>query len=148
MKSLTKSLSLVVFVFILAMSVVSPFVSFAQEIQEGTGKIRSGLIPCGNAPAGSSAEEIKKQECGFIDLLALGQNIIKYLVLLSIPIAALSFAWAGFLYLTSSGDTGKIKKAKEIFWKVMWGFIFILTAWLLVYVATSLLDPGFNFLLK
>lgn len=109
-------------------------------------KILSGIIPCGNSSIGATPAQIKAEECNFGDLLALGQNIIRTLVLLSIPITAIAFCWAGFLYLSSGGDTSKIKQAKEIFWKVMWGFIFILTAWLIVYAATSLLAPGFSFL--
>ncbi len=148
MKSSSKSILSKIFVLIAIFAFSLPFILSAQGTQEGTGKIRWGIIPCGNASSGSSAETIGQQECNFQDLLALGQNIIKTLVKISIPVAAIAFAWAGFLYLSSGGDTSKIKQAKEVFWKVLWGFIFILTAWLIVYLATSLLAPGFNFLLN
>ncbi len=117
-----------------------PFVSSA-EIQQGTGKDKSGLVPCGNKTGDSEA-------CDFNDLLALGTNLIKYLVLLSIPLAAISFAWAGFLYLSSGGNEDKATKAKEIFWKVLKGFLFVITAWLIVYTLTSLLNPDFSLLKK
>lgn len=106
----------------------------------------SGLVPCGNVSSGADVKEIQAQECNFNDLLALGTNIIKYLVLVSIPLAAISFAWAGFLYLSSGGSEDKAKKAKEIFWKVLTGFLFVLTAWLIVYALTSLLNKDFSLL--
>ena len=45
---------------------------------------------------------------------------------------AISIAWAGWLYLTSGGDTGAVTKAKDIFKKVIYGFIFMLAAWLII----------------
>ncbi len=129
----------VVMMFLLIFFVIAmPAVSFA--------KIKSGIIPCGNTPPGATLEQINAEACDFNDFLQLGKNIINYLVLLSIPLAAIAFAWAGFLYITSGGSEGKIGKAKDIFWKVMWGFIFILTAWLIVYSITKFLDPGFSYL--
>lgn len=135
-----QSIAFLCLVFVLCSLVGTPVVVSAQS------KIISGLIPCGNAPAGASLEQIKAQECGFDDLLFLGRKIINYLALLSIPITAIAFAWAGFLYISSGGSEGKIGKAKEIFWKVMWGFIFVLTAWLIVYTITQFLAPGFSLL--
>lgn len=149
MKSFKKSLLSKFFIVLALFAFSLPFVLSAQDPQEGTGKTRWGLIPCGNISSvgNPTKEAIQAQECDFQDLLALGQNIIQFLLVLAIPVAAISFAWAGFLYLSSAGDTSKIKQAKEIFWKVLWGFIFILTAWFIVYMATPLLKEGFSFLL-
>jgi hypothetical protein len=148
MKKNIKFLFSASFLFFISFLFITPFFVSAQQIQEGTGKYRGGIIPCGIISPGADTATIKAQECTFSDLLILGQNIIKYLIFISIPIAAIAFAWAGFLYLTSGGETGKISKAKGIFWNVMLGFIFILTAWLLVYTATSFLSDGFNFLIN
>ena len=78
-------------------------------------------------------------ECGWNDLVQLASNIITFLLLLSIPVATIAFAWAGILMLTASGSEGQVEKAKEIFWKVLKGFIFALTAWLIVWTITNTL---------
>lgn len=72
-------------------------------------------------------------DCGFDDLMRLVKRAINFMVLLSTLIATAAFAYAGFLLLTSRGDTNALKKSKDIFWKVMWGFIWVLVAWLLIY---------------
>lgn len=84
-------------------------------------------------------------DCTFQDLVKLGVNLINFLVILSTALAALSFCWAGFLYLSSGGDEGQAKKAKSIFTKTGIGFIFVLSAWLIVNaVMSSLVSSSFN----
>jgi len=150
-KKISKTAALycaVLFVFACIAPMVAPSTASAQ------GSIfTDGLVPCGKIVNTTSTSEegtigaVKKSnQCDFDDLLTLGRNIITFLVMLSIPLAAIAFAWAGFLYLTSAGNAGKIEKAKEIFWKVMWGFIFILTAWLIVRVITFFLASGFSWI--
>ena len=46
--------------------------------------------------------------------------------------ASLMFAYAGFLYVTASSNRGNLESAKKIFWNVLLGLIFILTAFLIV----------------
>ncbi len=95
------------------------------------------LIPCDGASV----------KCGFPQLIQLANNVINFLILVSIPLATISFMYAGFLYLTAGGDTSKVKQAHSIFWKVLWGFIIILTAWLVVQlIINAFLKPGFSFL--
>ncbi|MSR73301.1 hypothetical protein EXS61_01705 [Candidatus Parcubacteria bacterium] len=138
MKNSLKIGTATLFLFMIFSVSAMPFVASA-EIQPGTLKTKAGLVPCGNKPGDT-------EQCDFNDLLALGMNLIKYLVLLSIPLAAISFAWAGFLYLSSGGSEEQAKKAKKIFWQVLTGFLFVITAWLIVYTLTSLLKTDFSLL--
>ncbi len=71
-------------------------------------------------------------DCDFNAFIQLGQNILNFLVMISIPLSAIAFAWAGFLYLSSGGSPDKIKKAHDIFTKVAIGLILVLGAWLIV----------------
>lgn len=48
------------------------------------------------------------------------------------PLAAISFAWAGWLYMSSAGNESNIKKAHEIFGNVVLGLCIALAAWLIV----------------
>ncbi len=81
--------------------------------------------------------------CDFNDLLNLARNIIDFIIIVSIPAAAVAFAWAGFIMLTAQGSSSKISEAKGIFWKVLIGFLFVLSGWLIVRTITSvLLEDG------
>ncbi|MDD3693794.1 MAG: pilin [Candidatus Pacebacteria bacterium] len=70
--------------------------------------------------------------CGFSDLIGLLDRIIQFIFILAIPIAALVFAYAGFLYLTSGGNTDKHKKAVKAMTTVVKGILVVMVAWLAV----------------
>ncbi len=109
-----------------------------------TNDMASGLIPC---TAGYDPQDANS--CGLPQLITLIKNIITALFVISIPIATIAFVYIGFTLLFSQGNVGKIQEAKRIAMMVLIGFIFILSAWLIVYTITSiLLDPSFNIFLK
>jgi len=81
--------------------------------------------------------------CTFDSLILLIRKIIDFLILISVPLASISFAWAGFLLISSGGSEEKKNKAKEIFSKTAIGFIIVLSAWLVVYfISIALLDTN------
>lgn len=85
--------------------------------------------------------------CTFSHLILLTQNLISHLIVLSTFFATGAFAWAGIILLTSGGNESAKNRAKDIFLKVLKGYLWILGAWLLVYTITSvLLKPGFSIL--
>lgn len=85
------------------------------------------LVPC------------KGIDCDFNALLTLINRIITFILYISIPLAAISFSYAGYLYISAVGNTSQIEKAHEIFKKVGIGFIFIASGWLIVYTITNAL---------
>ena len=85
--------------------------------------------------------------CTFGHLVLLAQNIITDLILISTLLATAAFIYAGFLLLTSGGSTTKKDQAKKVFYSVLWGYLWILVAWLLVYtITTALLKGGYDIL--
>jgi len=82
------------------------------------------LVPCGG-PAPEPA-------CDFDQLVIMAGRIIRFLIIIGSSLGAVAFAYAGWLYLTSGGNPGKVTSAKDIFIKVVLGFIFMLAAWLIV----------------
>jgi hypothetical protein len=76
------------------------------------------LIPCTN-------------DCGYADLLKLVNNIINWIIMISTPVAAGVFAWAGIKYMTT-GVSDEKSAAKNMIQKVFIGFVFILAAWIIV----------------
>lgn len=93
------------------------------------------LIPC-------------EASCEFNDLVRLGGNLVDFAFYISIPLAAIAFTYAGFLFVTAVGNPGKLTKARTIFIDVAIGFIIVLSAWLLVSVVVNTLvgDSGFSLL--
>lgn len=79
----------------------------------------------------SAAGFVHCDVCTFEDLKKMAGSIMNWIVIISIPIAAGVFAWAGFLLMTTS-IAGKKEEAKKMIGKVFWGLIFILGAWLIV----------------
>ena len=85
--------------------------------------------------------------CTFASLVTLAQNLITDLIIFSTFLAVAAFAYAGILLLTSGGSEGQRDKAKDVFLKVLKGYLWILGAWLLVYTITSVLLKTGYFLL-
>ncbi len=86
--------------------------------------------------------------CGFQQFLALISSIITYLLWIATPIAAVAFFFAGYLYLTAGGNTGKIEEAHSIFWSALVGIIIMLSAWLLINTIVTSLVADKSFMLK
>ena len=105
-----------------------------------------GLIPCGNVEAAGKVTD----PCTYTDLVYLAQTVIKFMIFsLAAPIAAIMFAYAGFVYITNGGNEAKIKQAHDIFLMVFWGLVIALAAWLMInFILVFILGTGsvFNFL--
>ncbi|MEK7634937.1 MAG: pilin [Patescibacteria group bacterium] len=93
---------------------------------------QGGIIPCGGWNYDNNGNRTTEQSpCGYDDLLQLVSNIINWIIMVSVPVAAGVFAWVGFTYMTT-GVSDKKSEAKKMLGKVFWGFVFILGAYLIV----------------
>jgi hypothetical protein len=107
-----------------------PIIVLAQT----TGSASSGnLVPCAGAA-----------DCNLCTFGQLIQNVINYVIGLSIPLAALLFAWAGWLYFSNHEDTSRIAQAHRIFTTVFIGFVIAVSAWLIVQTILKALAPGYQ----
>lgn len=70
--------------------------------------------------------------CGFNDLMILVNRVIEYIFILILPLLAIVFAYAGYIYLTSGGNSGKRTKAKDAMTNALIGILVIMMAWLAV----------------
>lgn len=134
-----KVFTIIILPFLLSAFFIPSFVS---------AKTSSALIPCGNVEVAGSVPVAER--CEFNDLIQLAQNVIEFLIFrIAAPLAAVMFAYAGFLYLTNQGNESQVKKAHDIFWSVFLGLVIALAAWLVVnFVLEFFLGTGstFNFL--
>ena len=94
--------------------------------------LAAGLVPCNNSTA---------QPCDFNALMALINTVIKFILFdMAIPIAAIMFAYAGFLMVTAGGEAaGARTKAKSIFTNAVFGLVLAVAAWLIVNTILSIL---------
>jgi len=114
--------SLVIFTVVLTMTFV-PLITYAD------------IVKCENGP-----------ECGFTELMNTIRELVKVMVSIAIAAVAIAISYAGFLYLTSGGDTGKVSKAHSIFTTSATGFIITLLAYVLIQLLFNVLGvkPDFN----
>mgnify|MGYP002359374159 FL=1 len=111
----------------------TPLLAFAQT---------QGLVPCGFSTGNGANYYTSSTSCDLCSFGQLIQNIINYMVGISIPLAALLFAWAGILYFTSAGSPARVMRARKIFTSVFIGFLFVISAWLVVQTLLSTLVKG------
>jgi len=117
---------LIIFVAVLVLAapfIPGAFVQSATSSQFPGDEGPSGIVPCGDEG---------DPECGLCQIGALASDSLRFAVYFAVVVATLLFVYAGFLYVTAGGDTGKISQATSIFGKVVVGLVTILTAWLIV----------------
>lgn len=82
-------------------------------------------------------------DCQFCHVIALVDKLIKYLIYVSVPIAACLFAYAGFLYVTSGGSVSAASQARTIFKDILIGAILALTGFLVVDTVLQSVAAGY-----
>ena len=90
-----------------------------------------GYVPCGYTDPTTRAIV---NPCDFTDALELGRRIITGWIMAGVTIGTMGFAYAGYLYITAMGSEEKIKHAHSIFYKVIIGMVFMVSAWLIAKV--------------
>ncbi len=83
------------------------------------GDVSEYIVPCGQGG----------NFCGLCDLVQLAQNLINIGIFITIALSAMTFAFAGYKYMTAGGDPGKVTEARKMFTSVAIGLIIILGAW-------------------
>ena len=98
-----------------------PLLAQAQGAVNPKGTEKS-IVPC------------KGVDCNLGSFAELIQNLLNFGIFFASVVAALLFAYAGWLYLSNSvgGGEAAVKKAKSLFWNVAIGYVIILGAWLVV----------------
>lgn len=82
----------------------------------------SALVTCG------AGDDI----CDVNDINKLLMDILKLIFMFAGFIVAGMFMYAGFLLITAAGNTGQIQKAKDIFRRVVIGFLIMFLSYIVV----------------
>lgn len=99
--------------------------------------IGEGLVRCGNTVENG----VFTNKCDFGDFIGLINRIINWIISIAGVIFTIMAIYGGFLYMTSSGDSGKKGKARDILLNTLLGFVIILCSWLIVYTLLKYLIP-------
>jgi len=99
---------------------------------EGAADGTQGFVPCGREDRNN--DNIVDNPCGFSDVIELARRVLVGWIMAGVIVAALGFSYAGFLYITAMGSQEKISHAHSIFVKTFFGFVFMLSAWLIAKV--------------
>jgi hypothetical protein len=111
-------------------SVSNPTILPTSNATNNTAPITGGLVPCGTGVGSSSTTN---HDCQFTDVTTLINKVVTFLIFnMALPIAAVMFAYAGFLLVTSGGETSKREKAKKIFINVAIGLILAVASFLII----------------
>lgn len=90
-----------------------------------------GIVPNCNRAVDAQGRFVNP--CDFNDILVLVKNVVDFMIFtLAIPLITIVFAYAGWLYMTSGGDSGNRTKAKKMLMNVLVGYAIALGAWLIV----------------
>jgi hypothetical protein len=104
-----------------------------------------GLVTCGREVTVGKDAKTQVYSCNFAALIAMLNKLITYLIYIAMPLAAIAFAYAGWLYLSAGDNSGQIDKAKKVFTTVGIGFVVILCAWLVFkLIATTFLSDDYK----
>lgn len=114
-------ISLVVAIFFLLFTLSTPYIVLAVAAQP------QGLIPCGNT---KDADGKIIDPCGPCDIFVLGQNILNFILMISIPIATLALIYGGFLMVVPTSSADKLTKGKKVLTNTFIGIAIVFFAWL------------------
>lgn len=107
------------------------------EARQNTGK--TGLIEC----SGEFTNGV--QDCNIETFFGTITEILKYIYITAFSIATILFAYAGILFMTAQGDSGKIDTAKGIFKSVIIGLVIMALSYWLVLQLLQRLGVGTEF---
>ncbi|MFA6445915.1 MAG: hypothetical protein WCW14_01540 [Candidatus Paceibacterota bacterium] len=102
---------------LLTVCVLIPIISLAAipGIKGDTG----GIVPCVN-------------NCDMTYVYMMINNFITWATYASFAFGVIAFVYAGYFYITSGGDTGKLQKAHDWFKNIFIGLVLVLGAVLIV----------------
>ncbi len=131
-----KLLKISIFVPMIAMMLVLPFVTFAQPQQgQGTNPPQQGQgtnPPGGNASNQNSNPPLVTKITNPIkvsDLNGLIKTILEGVIKIGIPIVALAIIYSGFLFVSARGNSEQIQTAKRALLYSVIGAAILLGSW-------------------
>lgn len=94
--------------------------------------------------------ECNAKECGWVELVKLGNQVLSFGIFLAVLGATLAIVWAGWKMTMNMGNDGEVKEAKKILWKAIVGIVITMSAYMIVqFILDNLgVDNAIRFLVK
>jgi len=89
---------------------------------------------------GQESELVNFQVLGSTSIMELIIKVVNAIVRVTLPIAGLFIVYSGFLFLTASGDEGKLTTAKKTFGWAIVGLAILLGAKLIINIIAGTFD--------
>ncbi len=99
--------------------------SLTQPVADDSLYPAGGIVPSGTG-------DFTPEGYGSCELVEMVNNVMQFLIAVSIIIAVIVFIFAGYLMVYSRGDAGQIQRAKGLFGNVLMGVLLLLTAYLII----------------
>jgi len=80
--------------------------------------------------------------CTYCDFLVLVQNVIKFLMEISISVSVIFIIYGAVMLMISSGSPEKAKKAKATITSAIFGLVIVLGSWLIINTIIAVLAGG------
>ncbi len=87
----------------------------------------ASLTPKFTVPA-----ECNVKECGWLEVVKLGSEILSFGIYIAILGATLVIVLAGWKIMTAAGDEGAVKTGKKMLWAAIVGIIVTMSAYMIV----------------
>ena len=100
--------------------------------------IEGGLVPCDRMYDNMTTSWNEVAPCQLCHFVILAYNIINFLIKIVTLVAVLALVVGGLLYTKAAGDASLILSAKQNFNKILYGFVVIFIAWVIVNIAMVL----------
>lgn len=97
---------------------------------------QAALVPCGTKD--------NPNACTWCDFSALIQNIIKFMMYLVFPLAAVMIVVGGIMIMTASGSTERVAKGREIVTAAITGLLIALFSWLIIDTIIKIIAVGWD----
>lgn len=146
----TIKICLNILMFATFFSVLTPAMSHAQTSDEESSEVNYERINREQDYITRSSNDCQGlvccsgPDCDFDAMLFNLTHIIRKILELAFVFIAVMFAYAGFKYMTSHGDTGEISAAHSMFQKAVIGMIITLCSFLIIELITSSLGLDEN----
>jgi hypothetical protein len=128
----------VLFLFFTALSAVGSFFAFPPQPALAQGAVELSntpaaedtayLIPCGRR----DGQGLESEPCTACHAVVAGKRLIDYMMRIMVVVAVAVIVAMGVLYILSGVNADLNKKAKEGLMAVVYGLVFMLSAWLIV----------------
>ena len=111
-----------------------PTLFFLPILVFATNTVNPVFVNCDGTPA---------NPCNFSNLIFMVNSLLTWFISIAFILAAIGLTWSGARIVMAAGKESELSAAKNMFWNIIKGVLFVAGAWLIVYtIMTELVNPN------